>query len=107
MDNAYQFAGICKEYLKDEKHYRALIEDTNFIRPEDVCKYEEYFTSMKLATRVNRAPEMVLNSYIRGKYSGNILDILEPAHSIYPYVLENGEPLKLVRLNVDDTALLE
>lgn len=102
MDNAYQFTGICKEYLKDEKHYRALIEDTNFIRPEDVSGYEPYFESMKLATRVNRAPEMVLNSYIRGKYSGNILEILEPAHSIYPYVLENGDPLKLVRLKDED-----
>jgi hypothetical protein len=41
---------------------------------------------------------MVLNSYLRGRYSGNILEILEPAHNIYPYVVENGEPLRLVKL---------
>ncbi|MBQ7840173.1 MAG: hypothetical protein IJ390_06780 [Lachnospiraceae bacterium] len=98
MDNAYHFTGICREYLKEESHYLSLIHDTNFIRPEDIHKYEPYFESVKLATRVHKAPVIVLNSYIREKYSGNILELLEPAHSIYPYVVENGEPLKLVRL---------
>lgn len=98
MDNAYNFGGICKEYLKDERHYKSLIEDTNFVRPEDMYKYEPYFEAAKLATRIHRAPSMVLNSYIRGRYSGNILEILEPAHSIYPYVIENGEPLRLVKI---------
>lgn len=98
MDNAYQFGGICRDYLKDPKHYKSLIEDTSFIRPEDACKYEPYFDAMKLATRVHRCPEMVLESYIRGHYVGNILELLEPAHSIYPYVIENGEPLRLVNL---------
>ena len=97
-DNAYQFGGICHEYLKDEQHYLSLIHDTNFIRPEDIHRYEPYFKSVKLATRVNRSPIRVLNSYIRRKYSGNILELLEPAHNIYPYVIENGEPLKLVKL---------
>lgn len=98
MDNAYNFAGICHEYLKKPEHYRALIEDTNFIRPEDIHKYEPYFESAKLATRVHQAPAMVLKSYIQGKYSGDILRLLEPAHSIYPYVIENGEPLTLKKL---------
>ena len=77
----------------------SLIHDTNFVRPEDIGKYEPYFDGVKLATRVHRAPSMVLNSYIREKYSGNILELLEPAHSIYPYVIENGEPLRLVKIN--------
>lgn len=98
MDNAYQFDGICRTYLKDPKHYKSLIEDTSFIRPEDVHKYEPWFDAMKLATRVHRCPEQVLESYIRGHYVGNILELLEPAHSIYPYVIENGEPLRLVNL---------
>lgn len=101
MDNAYNFGGICKEYLRDEKHYMSLIHDTNYIRPEDIDKYEPYFEAVKLATRVHKSPAMVLNSYIRGKYSGNILDILEPAHSIYPYVIENGETLILKKLNTE------
>ena len=48
--------------------------------------------------RLHRCPELVLESYIRGHYVGNILELLEPAHSIYPYVIENGEPLRLVNL---------
>lgn len=98
MDNAYQFGGICHEYLKDPNHYKSLIEDTNFIRPEDLYQYEPYFEAVKLATRVHRTPENVLRSYIRGRYSGDILRLLEPAHSIYPYVVENGDPLKIVKI---------
>ena len=98
MDNAYQFGGICREYLKDPAHYESLIHDTSFIRPEDVSKYEPYFDAMKLATRVHRCPEAVLASYVNRRFSGNILDLLEPAHSIYPYVIENGNPLRLVKI---------
>lgn len=98
MDNAYSFTGICREYLSSPEHYISLIRDTNFIRPEDIHKYEPYFETAKLATRIHRNPAMVLGSYVRGKYSGNILELLEPAHSIYPYVVENGDPLRLVKL---------
>ncbi len=101
MDNAYAFTGACKEYLSKPEHYKALIENTNFVRPEDIHKYEDYFVAAKLATRVSRNPINTLRSYINAKYSGNILEILEPAHNIYPYVLENGEPLKLVKLSDD------
>lgn len=98
MDNAYNFGGICHEYLRDPDHHKSLIEDTNFIRPEDIGKYEPYFEAVKLATRVHRCPENVLRSYIRGAYSGDILQLLEPAHSIYPYVVENGDPLRIVKI---------
>jgi hypothetical protein len=43
----------------------------------------------------------VLKSYVNGRYSGDILRLLEPSHSIYPYVIENGEPLKLRKINTD------
>ena len=99
MDNAYEFHGICKEYLKNEKHYQALIDNTNFVRPEDMHLYEPYFEAAKLATRIHRNPSMVVNSYMREKYSGNILELLEPAHNIYPYVIENGSPLKLRKID--------
>jgi len=101
MDNAYEFHGICKEYLKEESHYASLVENMNFIRPEDMHQYEPYFQAAKLATRVHRNPGMVLDSYIKGSYRGNILELLEPAHNIYPYVLENGDSMKLVRLDTD------
>ena len=101
MDNAYNFGGICHEYLKDQRNYEKLIENTNFVRPEDINNYDNYFEAAKLATRVHNNPKMVLESYIRGKYSGDILRLLEPAHNIYPYVIENGNPLKLKKINTD------
>ncbi len=101
MDNAYGFTGMCHEYLKKPQHHKALIENTNFIRPEDMHLYDDYFVAAKLATRVSKNPINILKSYINERYSGNILEILEPAHSIYPYVLENGNPLKIVKINTD------
>jgi len=100
MDNAFNFNGLCKKLLEKEENYSYLIYNTNFIRPEDIHKYEGYFESVKLATRVSKTPSLILRSYVNGSFSGNILDILEPSHSIYPYVLENGEPMKIKKLDV-------
>jgi len=98
MDNAYNFGGMCHEFLKKEENLKKLPEYTNFIRPEDISKYDGLVESVKLATRVHPNPSAVLKTYIKGKYSGDVLRLLEPQHSIYPYVLENGEPLKLVKI---------
>ncbi|MBR5527630.1 MAG: hypothetical protein IKV97_01410 [Clostridia bacterium] len=102
MDNAYSFNGICREFLKNEENYKKLINYTNFVRPEDIEKYTEYFEAAKLATRVHKNPRLVLSSYINAKYSGDILKLLEPEHSIYPYVIENGDPLKLIKLDTQE-----
>ncbi len=99
MDNAYEFQGACTAYLKDEAHLSTLYEHTNFVRPEDMKLYDEYFVAAKLATRVHKDPARVLETYVRAKYSGNLLELLEPAHAIYPYVLENGAPPRLVKLD--------
>lgn len=101
MDNAYNFVGVCREFLSDEKNYSKLIERTNFVRPEDMHLYDGYVRAAKLATRVHKTPSVVLESYVRGSWSGDVLGLLEPAHSIYPYVIENGEPLKLKKINTD------
>ncbi len=101
MDNAYKFSGMCHEYLKNPENYKYLIDRTNFVRPEDMHLYDEYFTAAKLATRVSKNPSHILKSYINAKYSGDILRILEPAHSIYPYVLQNGDQLQIVKINTD------
>ena len=101
MDNAYDFNGICHEYLKNPDNYDTLYENMNFIRPEDIKEYETFFESVKLATRVHNNPKEVLESYIKGKYSGDLLRLLEPAHSIYPYVLENDDEPKIKQINTD------
>lgn len=101
MDNAYNFSGVCHEYLKNPQNYETLYENMNFIRPEDIPCYDSYFEAVKLATRVHNNPTEVLESYINGKYSGDLLRLLEPAHSIYPYVIENGDKPKLKKLNTN------
>lgn len=91
MDNAVTFSGICRDYLKNEKDKSVYLRRLNFIRPEDTGLYEEVTCAMKLATRVNPAPERVLSAYAEGHYSGNLLDLLEPDHAglLYPRVIEN------------------
>lgn len=90
-DNCYEFKGICHQYLKNPEKRVSLVRDTNFIRPEDIGLYEPYFESVKLATRVSDKPVLILKSYIGGRHSGNVLEILEPNHAgrIYPYVIDN------------------
>lgn len=99
MNNYYEFNGICKEFLKNPENYGRIMSVTNFVRPEDIHLYEPYFVSAKLATRIHKHPDFVLRSYLRGRYSGNLLELLEPTHSIYPYVLENGNEPKIVKLD--------
>ena len=99
MSNYYEFKGLCREYLSDERNYADLYNHMSFVRPEDISLYEPYFASVKLATRIHAHPEAVLGAYLRGKYSGDLLALLEPAHSIYPYVLENGAPPTIRRID--------
>lgn len=94
MDNGYQFTGVCKKYLLQEKNRHVLLDGTNYIRPEDVELYETLIPAMKLATRVHENPSRILRAYIeRKKFVGNTASLLEPNHAgtIYPYVLENGK----------------
>lgn len=94
MDNGFEFSGICSKFLKNEENLKMLLDCTGFIRPEDIGFYEEYFDSMKLATRVNINPLKILDAYIDKKgFNGNMLELLEPNHSssVYPYILDNKQ----------------
>lgn len=90
-DNAYDFEGQCFTYLSAEDKKEEFLRITNFIRPEDVGIYEGLFDGMKLATRVNRNPARIINSYVSGSYSGAVTELLEPDHSksFYPFIIEN------------------
>ena len=91
MDNAYEFHGVCHDFLSVAENKKRLLHYTNFIRPEDVHLYEELCHGMKLATRTNRNPAVVVDAYCKGKFSANILDLTEPSHAahMYPTVIEN------------------
>ncbi len=91
MDNAYVFEGQCKTFFKNEENRKNWFKYMTFIRPEDISLYEGLFDGIKLATRVNRDPERIIKSYVRGSYSGAVTALLEPDHTalFYPQVIEN------------------
>ncbi|MDO4573723.1 MAG: hypothetical protein Q4D98_00755 [Planctomycetia bacterium] len=91
MDNAFAFRGLCHEFLSHAENRRKILQITNFIRPEDLAAYVPFFDGIKLATRTNRNPAAVVEAYATGHFSGNVLDLTEPAHSgsFYPLILDN------------------
>ncbi|OGV31988.1 MAG: hypothetical protein A2020_12010 [Lentisphaerae bacterium GWF2_45_14] len=93
MDNAFDFRGICHDYLAKKEKQISIIRDTNFVRPEDIHLYEPYFSAIKLATRTSRNPAAVLEAYVGRKYIGNVTELMEPNHaeSLYPDILENSK----------------
>jgi hypothetical protein len=75
------FHGVCTRYLKYGWNRENILAKSNFIRPEDIHYYEELCDGMKLATRTNFNPMAIAYAYFNGKFSGNLLDLTEPAHS--------------------------
>lgn len=92
MDNAYAFQGVCWDYLREKRHLDDYLRITNFVRPEDIRLYGEWFDCVKLATRASAHPERILRSYIEGRYIGSVMNLLEPDHSggILPLLVENS-----------------
>jgi len=104
MNNGYAFSGICHGFLKKKDNVYKILDNTGFIRPEDIYLYEDVFPAVKLATRVSSNPEKILRAYLDNrKHSGSVFDLLEPNHSgtIYPYVLENS----LIKAEFDETGI--
>lgn len=91
MDNAFEFPGLCHEFLAQESAKSQLLSHSNFIRPEDVALYENLCDGMKLATRTNPKPAAVASAYFNGRWHGNILDLTEPAHARHflPEIISN------------------
>lgn len=89
------FSAPCHRFLSSLGAERGITKfmQSNFIRPEEVHLYEEYFNEMKLATRMHSRPTMVLAAYTRGKFSGNLLDLTEPSYSslFKGYILDNAK----------------
>ncbi len=73
----------CWEYLDGMETKEALSKmlSSNWIRPEDVKNYSPYFSEMKLATRMHSSPRRVVSAYVRGRFSGNMMDLAEPSYS--------------------------
>lgn len=83
---------ICWSHLKDPKNWVNILQNT-WVRPDDLHNYEPYFESVKLATRMHTLPALVVDSYVRGRYDGNLLDLFEPGFgpALAPHVIDNSK----------------
>ena len=81
----------CWNWLKKAPENLPSILQATWIRPEDLHYYDGLFDTVKLATRMHPAPYMVLEAYAQRKFTGNLLDLLEPgfASVIAPRVVDN------------------
>ena len=86
-----EISGNCWSFYKDQKNWVYILQNS-WIRPEDIHNYKNYFSVVKLATRINPAPEKIIKAYCKGHFEGNLLDIFEPSHSklLLPYTIDNS-----------------
>jgi hypothetical protein len=89
-DNAWSgFPGICWDYLGRPEHRASFIQDSTWLRPEDLGLYEGLVDGVKLATRSHRDPRKVIAAYAAGRFEGNTLSLFEPDFSAL-YCLDNA-----------------
>ena len=91
-DNAFLFKSACRQFLADPQNRSQLLRLSNWIRPEDLHHYEGIADGIKIATRVSPCPVEILEAYLRRRYTGNTLALLEPNYAtlFYPQVLNNS-----------------
>lgn len=79
-------------FFRCKTHYeRGNYEDflrATWLRPEDMPNYEPFVEIVKLATRRHPHPVKVLEAYATCRYSGNLADLMDPAHA-FPKRFEN------------------
>lgn len=81
----------CWRFLQQRENWPAILQAT-WIRPEDLHHYTGRFPLVKLATRLHQRPHAVLAAYARGRFAGNLADLLEPGFSplLAPWVIDNS-----------------
>lgn len=92
MDNAFIFDGVCRHFLADPSKRKRILAISNWILPSELHRYDGIVDGVKLATRVTEHPEMILEAYASGRFSGNLLALTEPDFSAlyHPLVLNAG-----------------
>ncbi|HOJ39992.1 MAG TPA: hypothetical protein PKX93_02730 [bacterium] len=92
IDSVQDLPTLCRHFYRDETHRLKFIQNSSWIRPEDIHLHQQVFSgSYKLATRMHGHPRLVLAAYSQGHYEGNLLDLLEPGFSQewWPLILDN------------------
>ena len=82
---------LCWTLYADRKNLPEILKAT-WIRPEDLHRYEGLVDFVKLATRQHAMPRLVVDAYVRGRFRGNLLDLLEPGFSpaFRPTAIDNA-----------------
>ena len=83
---------MCWAFYGDRANWVSFLQNS-WVRPEDVSNYAPWFSVMKLATRMHANPRRVIEAYARGRFAGNLPDLLEPGHGpvFAPYVIDNSK----------------
>ena len=90
--NINSVIGCTYQYLNNPSQ----ILKSPFIRPEDLLKYSNFIDSFKLSGRTFSSHKLIkiLDSYISGEFSGNLLELLDSQYSLskYFYVFNDSFP---------------
>jgi collagenase-like PrtC family protease len=83
-------AHTCWRFLEDPANRVCVLQNT-WVRPEDLHRYEDLFPVVKLATRMHARPRAVLDAYTKGRFRGNLLDLMEPGFgpAFAPAIIDN------------------
>jgi collagenase-like PrtC family protease len=73
---------LCKKHYAETSNWSSILKDSSWIRPEDMKNYESHVSLVKLATRTHANPRQVIQAYAAEKFTGNLLDLMEPGHGI-------------------------
>lgn len=69
---------VCHRFYADPENRKDFLKYSNWIRPEDIYKYDKIFDGGKLATRMHSQAAKVIGAYSRGSWPGNLAELLEP-----------------------------
>ncbi|MDD5676972.1 MAG: hypothetical protein PHW60_03145 [Kiritimatiellae bacterium] len=90
-DNVPGIATLCRAWYARKEHWPGFLQGS-WIRPEDIEQHGRFFRGgYKLATRMHDNPRLVIDAYARGKFHGNLPDLMEPGFgpAFYPQVMIN------------------
>ena len=91
--NNVKFRSVCSSFLDNPANRERILSHLNFVRPEEIEMFTPFVTAAKLATRISLNPSQIVRAYTEGKFSGNILDLLEPNHAaaFYPEIIDSDK----------------
>ena len=79
--SCWNFQGICWERYSKKDNQNHILEDSTWIRPEEIDMYEGIVDGIKVASRTNPHFGTIIKAYAERSFAGNILSLCEPDFS--------------------------